>query len=301
MNTLVQINPAALLAVHSPSRGFRITLEVAERDASLLGAAATIFSIDNPLRLAHWLGQIAYESAGGALLVEGRSRFVSSGLRYKGRGWTQLTNDFNYEAYRDYLSLANRPDQHIAPFEDVLRYPQRVAELPWAVHSAGWYFGAGAGSPFATRNGQPRGAFNLADSGMSLEISDAITRYVLRPNRDARISSRQARFELSASALRVIEQGGVTFTPCSGAGCLDPIAARREEVRRRADLTFGSLFFKRMSLSAESNLLTAPKVWTFGTERITDLADFMEAIKLLPKPALDRSLPNDKPGGRIWV
>lgn len=92
--------------------------------AALIEIAAT------PLRKAHFLAQIAHESAGFATLVEyasgkayeGRKDLGNTqpgdGVRYKGRGVIQLTGRANYRALGDYLgiNLEAQPDLAAMPY-----------------------------------------------------------------------------------------------------------------------------------------------------------------------------------------
>lgn len=108
------------------------------------------FHINTPLRLAHYLAQIAHES--GELLYtkelasgsayEGRKDLGNThpgdGIRYKGRGLIQLTGRSNYQAYKEYSGF------------DVIKTPT-LLELPLgAVRSSMWYW-------------QTRGLNKLAD------------------------------------------------------------------------------------------------------------------------------------------
>jgi len=81
------------------------------------------YSITTPLRIAHFMAQIAHESAGFRTLeeyasgqaYEGRKDLgnteVGDGRRYKGRGYIQLTGRANYIEFgaRIGIDLANRP------------------------------------------------------------------------------------------------------------------------------------------------------------------------------------------------
>lgn len=98
------------------------------------------FGISTPLRMAHYLAQIAHESgelrytkeiASGAA-YEGRKELGNTqkgdGVRFKGRGLIQITGRTNYEAYKRYCGF------------DVVNNPQ-LLELPLgAVRSSMWFF-----------------------------------------------------------------------------------------------------------------------------------------------------------------
>lgn len=106
-----------------------------------LQAAVDRFGISaNPLRLAHFLAQVAHES--GSLryteeiasgeAYEGRTNLGNTepgdGRRYKGRGLIQLTGRYNYRECGAALGL---------PLEDK---PDLLAEPEAACLSAGWYW-----------------------------------------------------------------------------------------------------------------------------------------------------------------
>lgn len=119
------------------------------------------FHIDTPLRLAHYLAQIAHES--GELLYtkelasgsayEGRKDLGNThpgdGIRYKGRGLIQLTGRANYQAYKEYCGF------------DVIKTPT-LLELPLgAVRSSMWFW-------------QTRGLNKLADADDVLAVTRRI-------------------------------------------------------------------------------------------------------------------------------
>ena len=106
------------------------------------------FHIDTPLRMAHYLAQIAHESCELKYTVEqgGKSYFDKydtgrlaarlgntpqkdgDGYKYRGRGLIQITGKTNYEAYKRYCKF------------DVISNPQ-LLEMPLgAVRSSMWFF-----------------------------------------------------------------------------------------------------------------------------------------------------------------
>lgn len=101
---------------------------------------ASEFGITTPLRMAHYLAQIAHESAelrytkelASGQAYEGRKDLGNTskgdGVRYKGRGLIQITGKANYQAYKRYCGF------------DVVSNPA-LLELPLgAVRSSMWFF-----------------------------------------------------------------------------------------------------------------------------------------------------------------
>lgn len=112
-------------------------------DAALALEQARIrFGIDTTLRAAHFLGQVAHESAAGRYMeeiasgraYEGRKDLGNTqpgdGVRFKGRGLIQLTGRYNYRRYSRAIYGDDR----------ALINPEMVAELPDAAMAAGWYW-----------------------------------------------------------------------------------------------------------------------------------------------------------------
>ena len=94
--------------------------------------------------LSHWLAQLLHESgslkyteelASGAA-YEGNKGLGNTqrgdGRRYKGRGLIQITGKFTYNRYGKFASF------------DAVAHPERLATLPYAVDSAGWFWAYGA-------------------------------------------------------------------------------------------------------------------------------------------------------------
>lgn len=100
------------------------------------------FSIDTPLRQAHFLAQLGHES--GSLryvreiasgeAYEGRKDLGNTspgdGVKYKGRGLIQLTGKANYKAFDDYTHGVY----------NLLEHPERVEEPDLATMVAGWFW-----------------------------------------------------------------------------------------------------------------------------------------------------------------
>lgn len=102
------------------------------------------YAVNTPLREAMFLAQYCHETdhfcaleeyASGAA-YEGRKDLGNTepgdGVRYKGRGWPQLSGRWNYAKF----SVA------VFGSEDLLlTYPARVAEPELAVKAGGWFWG----------------------------------------------------------------------------------------------------------------------------------------------------------------
>ena len=103
------------------------------------------FGITTPLRWAHYLAQIAHESAemryskelaSGAAYDTGKlaqklgntPEKDGDGQFFKGRGLIQITGRSNYEAYKRYCGY------------DVVKEPELLATLPGAIRSSMWYW-----------------------------------------------------------------------------------------------------------------------------------------------------------------
>ena len=121
-----------------------ISLENAANYGPTLLATALKYQINTPLRLAHWAAQLLHESgslkyteelASGAA-YEGRKSLGNTqpgdGRRYKGRGLIMITGRAGYARYGKFN-----------PESDAVNHPERLATLPYAVDSAGWFWAHG--------------------------------------------------------------------------------------------------------------------------------------------------------------
>lgn len=107
---------------------------------SLLNKYALEFDIDSPARWAHYLAQIAHESAemryseeiASGRKYEGRTDlgniYKGDGVKYKGRGLIQLTGRKNYTTYKGYCGY------------DVVRQPELLCKPVGAVRSSMWFW-----------------------------------------------------------------------------------------------------------------------------------------------------------------
>ena len=103
------------------------------------------FDINTPLRWAHYLSQIAHESAElryseeiasgkaydtGKLAIKlgNTPEADGDGQRFKGRGLIQLTGRANYEAYKKYCGF------------DVVKQPELLCKPVGAVRSSMWFW-----------------------------------------------------------------------------------------------------------------------------------------------------------------
>lgn len=103
-------------------------------------------SANSPLRISHFLAQVAHESDGFCTVVEyasgaayeGRADLGNvnrgDGIRFKGRGPIQLTGRANYRAFTEWMR-AIQPD-----CPDFERRPELVADWPWAGWAAAFFW-----------------------------------------------------------------------------------------------------------------------------------------------------------------
>lgn len=131
-----------------------------------LNKYAEEFDIDNAARWAHYLAQIAHESAemrytkelaSGVAYDTGRlakrlgntPEADGDGQRYKGRGLIQLTGRANYEAYKKYCGF------------DIIKDPDLLAQPVGAIRSSMWFW-------------RTNGLNQLADAGLFREITKKV-------------------------------------------------------------------------------------------------------------------------------
>jgi putative chitinase len=115
----------------------------AETHAAALNPALAAFNIDTPRRIAAALAQFAHETGGFRTLREigndayfarydGRkalgNRQPGDGLRFKGRGYIQITGRANYAAVADALGLS------------LLEQPELAEKPKLAAHISGWWW-----------------------------------------------------------------------------------------------------------------------------------------------------------------
>lgn len=110
--------------------------------AKSLEDACIQFGIVTALQKAHFLAQVAHESDGfrtateyaSGRAYEGRADLGNvqpgDGVRFKGRGLIQLTGRENYATFSSAMGQGDL----------FLRNPDLVAQLPWAVSAAGWFW-----------------------------------------------------------------------------------------------------------------------------------------------------------------
>ena len=133
----------------------------AQKYVTVINKWSSHFDIDTPLRMAHWLAQVAHESAelrytkelASDKAYEGRKDLGNTqqgdGVRYKGRGLIQITGRANYAAYAKFCGY------------DVVAKPGLLEQPVGAVKSAMWYW-------------QTRGLNTLADKDDVLTITKRI-------------------------------------------------------------------------------------------------------------------------------
>lgn len=107
-----------------------------------INAAMEKYAIDTPMRVSHFLAQIAWESGSlrystelaSGVAYEGRKDLgnvcVGDGVRFRGRGLIQLTGRANYAAYGRDAGVDFTIDGNWL----------KLGEPKWAADSAGWFW-----------------------------------------------------------------------------------------------------------------------------------------------------------------
>lgn len=122
--------------------------EQADKYLPYINGYADVFHIDTPLRMAHFLAQIAHESneLRNTREIGNRAYFVKydvaplkkvlgniqdgDGYRYRGRGLIQITGRANYQAYQDSNYCRG----------DIMKNPELLEKPLGAVKSAMWWW-----------------------------------------------------------------------------------------------------------------------------------------------------------------
>lgn len=98
------------------------------------------YEINTPMRVSHFLAQVLHESGGfkfskeiaSGEAYEGRRDLGNTqkgdGVKYKGRGYIQITGRFNYESYKMYTGI------------DFITFPELLESPKHAIDSAGWFW-----------------------------------------------------------------------------------------------------------------------------------------------------------------
>ena len=112
--------------------------------AELINQYAGVFGITTDIQLAHYLAQIAHESAelkyteeiASGAAYEGRKDlgnvYPGDGKKFKGRGLIQITGHANYKAYNDYLTKTGMK-------VDLLKSPTLLSAPLGATKSSLWF------------------------------------------------------------------------------------------------------------------------------------------------------------------
>jgi predicted chitinase len=114
--------------------------------------------IDTPLRICHFMAQIAHESDGFQTMTEyasgqayeGRGDLGNSkpgdGRKFKGHGLIQTTGRANHRAFTVWA------ESHYPGCPDFEKTPEQLAQMPWALRSAIWYWTKHGLNRYADKN-----------------------------------------------------------------------------------------------------------------------------------------------------
>lgn len=120
--------------------------EILEGVADGINKYGAEYGVTTPLRIAHFVAQIGHESAGfkttteyaSGAAYEGRKDLGNThrgdGKRFRGRGVIQVTGRANA---REFTAWARKRIPNAPDFESA---PTKLAEFPWAILSAFWYW-----------------------------------------------------------------------------------------------------------------------------------------------------------------
>ena len=136
------------------------------------------YGITNPLERAHFLAQAAHESGGFAWVkefasgaaYEGRADLGNTkkgdGVKFKGRGYIQITGRANYQAYQNYL--IKKGDK-----TDIMSNP-KILETPYyAADSAAYWW-----THLSRSSDQSTNIKKLANAGSSVANVTAVSKRV---------------------------------------------------------------------------------------------------------------------------
>jgi putative chitinase len=128
MTMMIDERTIRAIMPRAPAKRQARQAEIVATIGPLLAATFHRFGLDTPLRAAHFLAQVAHESAGfstteefaSGKAYEGRvdlgNTHPGDGVRYKGRGLIQLTGRHNYGVYAKIIG------------EDLVGHPDRAAD-----------------------------------------------------------------------------------------------------------------------------------------------------------------------------
>lgn len=126
--------------------GKRAKTAIIEQVAEQLPVLGKPFGLNEPHRLAHFVAQLAHESAGfsttkefaSGAAYEGRKDLGNiqkgDGVRFKGHGLIQVTGRANHREFTEWVQARIRD----AP--DFEKEPDKLMEFPWALLSALWFW-----------------------------------------------------------------------------------------------------------------------------------------------------------------